>query len=257
MPLLLNDILGLLALPLGVSIGVGLFALLAIVFGGRWVGAVLLTFALVWLWGWSTPFISDAITASLMDQYPPRHARTFPEAGAIVLLGGGVQPISSDRVYPDLNAAADRVWHAAQLYRAGKAPLIIVSGGDRWDLALESEASATQILLTAFGVPDGAIVTEDGSRNTRENAVLVAELASGRGIRQVLLATSAWHMPRAAATFKRVGLDVIPAPTDHHGRLDTVPWSLRFLPSARALQLSTLAFREYLGFLIYRLRGWI
>ena len=201
MPLLLDKIFGLLALPLGIAIGTGLLALLALALGWRRRGVGLLAFAIIWLWGWSTQPAANAVLGSLMDRYPIRHAEALPTADAIVVLGGGVWPISYGRIYPDLNHTADRSWHAARLHRAGKAPLTIVSGGSVWNLSRQSEADATRTLLTALGVPDDAIVTEDDSRNTRQNAVFTARLAADRGIQRVLLVTSAWHMPRAAAAF--------------------------------------------------------
>ena len=49
---------------------------------------------------------------------------------AIVLLGGATSPASPPkRLHPDLGAAADRMWHAARLYKEGLAPIIIISGG--------------------------------------------------------------------------------------------------------------------------------
>ena len=256
MPLLADKILGLLAMPLGIAVSAGLLALAALVLGRRRGAAELLVFAIVWLWGWSTPLAGNALINSLMDRYPPRRAETLPTADAIVLLGGGIQPISDDRLYPELTGSADRIWHAARIHQAGKAPLIVVSGGNVWGTpGMEPEAGAMRTLLTTFGVPEHAIVTETGSRNTRESAVLTAELAAGRGIGRVLLVTSAWHMPRAAAVFERTGLDVVPAATDH-GRQSARPWILMILPDAGALGLSTRAFKEYIGLLVYRIRGW-
>lgn len=256
MPLLLDKILGLLAMPLGIAIGTGALALVALVSGWPRRALGLLVFSILWLWGWSTFGASNAVLGSLMDRYPIRPAEAFPTADAIVVLGGGVSPISHDRIHPNLTRDADRVWHAARLHRAGKAALIIASGGDVWNLSRQSEADAMRDLLTALGVPDEAVVTEGGSRTTRQNALLSAGVAADRGIERVLLVTSAWHMPRAAAAFRRAGLDVIPAPTDDE-RVRDLPWVLKILPDTDALALSTLAYREYIGLLIYRLRGWI
>ena len=172
------------------------------------------------------------------------------------MLGGGIRPISGDLVYPDLGPAADRVLHAARLYRAGKAPLIIISAGNVWgDSDMQSEAEASRKVLGTLGVRREAIVVEGGSRNTRQNAILTARIAAERGIRRILLVTSAWHMPRAAAAFRRTELDVAPAAADHAG-LAATPRILRILPQAGALSLSTRALSEYLGLLVYRLRGW-
>lgn len=260
MPILLDKVLTLLAMPLGTAVGVGLLALAALALGRRRAALVSIAFATAWLWIWSIPATGDALLSSLTRHYPFRNVEALPAADAIVVLGT-VNPNPVDPAYPDLGDTSDRAWHAARLYLAGKAPLIIVSAGNVWRISdKKSAAGATRVLLNALGVPDSAIVTEDRSRNTRQNAVFTAELAGGQGIRKVLLATSVWHMPRAEAAFRRVGLEVIPAPTDYRSAggvyRSAKPWILRILPDSGALSRNTRVLREHLGFLVYRLRGW-
>ena len=255
-PLLLDKILTLLAMPLGIVFGAGVLALVALGFNRRRIAAGLLAFALVWLWIWSTPLVSNVIVGSLFDQYSLRRVEDLPAADAIVLLSGGAQPISKYRVYPSLGVTSDRVWHAARVYHAGKAPLIIASGGNLWRTPdKQSEADTMRIFLEALGVPDAAILVEGSSRTTHENAAFTAKLAAERGIKRVLLVTAAWHMPRAEATFRRVGLEVVPVPTDYARRHIEIG-ILTILPDVRKLKSSTLALKEYLGFLVYWLRGW-
>ena len=260
MPILLDKVLTLLVMPLGTAVGVGLFALAAFALGRRRAAFVSIAFATAWLWIWSIPATGDALLGSLTGHYPFRNAEALPAADAIVVLGT-VNPNPADPAYPDLDDSSDRAWHAARLYLAGKAPLIIVSAGNVWRTSgRRSAAGATRVLLNALGVPDSAILTEDRSRNTRQNALFTAELAGSQGIGTVLLATSVWHMPRAEAAFRRVGLEVIPASTDYRfagdGYRSARPWILRILPDSGALSRSTRAFREHLGLLVYRLRGW-
>ena len=253
---MLDKILGQLASPLGVAVVAGLLALVALAIGWRWRAAILLLFSVAWLWGWSMPTTADALLDQVSAQYPRRHVDTFPEADAIVLLGGSFDPAADAWIYPELNAAADRVWHAARLYHAGKAPLIVVSAGSTW-AAQEAQppAAATGVLLTALGVPESAIILEGNSRSTRENATNTAAIAAANGIERVLLVTSAWHMKRAEAAFRRVGFDLTPAPADY-ARLRATNRAPSLLPLATALQRSSQVCREYLGLLVYRLRGW-
>lgn len=261
MPLILDKILTLFAMPLGTAVGTALFALVALALGWRYVAGGLFAFAFVWLWGWSTPIASSTLTTSLTNRYPFKRVEAMPAADAIVLLSN-VLPYEAEPAYPDLTKAADRVWYAARLYRAGKAPLVIVSGGNVWGGPDRlSPAEATRVVLNEFGVPDDAVVIEKRSRNTRQNALFAAELAADRGIRQVLLTTSASHMQRAEAAFRRAGLDVTPAATDYRPmpsryekRWPSILW---FLPSVRALSGSSQGLKEYIGFLVYRLRGWV
>lgn len=265
MPILLDKVLTLLVMPLGAAIGTGLLAAAALAFGWHRCAGGLLAFAIVWLWGWSTPFASKAMIGSLTDRYPFRRVEALPAADAIVVLGN-TKPNQAAPDYPDLVEASDRAWYAARLHLAGKAPLIIISAGSVWSRRpdRQSTADATSVLLNAFGVADDAIVIEKRSRNTRQNALFTAELAADRNITKVLLTTSAWHMPRAEAAFGKVGLEVTPAPTDYippwkpTGRRSRPAWTWIFwlLPNVSALATSTRALREHLGLLVYRLRGW-
>ena len=75
----------------------------------------------------------------------------------------------------------------------------------RFSILISAFSYSIRLQLRALGVPDHATIMENDSRNTRQNALFVAELAASLGVEHVLLVTSAWHMPRAAATFGRTG----------------------------------------------------
>lgn len=105
--------------------------------------------------------------------------------------------------------------------------------------------------LADLNVPPDALLIEDSSASTRENAVFTAGLLNERGIDRVLLVTSALHMQRALATFRAVGIDAAPAAAD----FEVMPEPnqiLRWLPDAAALADSTRALKEYLGFWVYQ-----
>ena len=258
MSLFLDKLLMLFVLPLGTTVGVGLSALVMFAFGRHRSAAVLAISAVAWTWGWSTPFATMVLIGPLSDPYPVRRVETLPVADAIVLLGGNIRPISGDMLYPNLNSSADRIWHAARLYDAGKAPLIIVSAGNVWgNRKRPSEADATSMLLEALGVPEDAIALERDSRNTRQNAVFTEKLAVGRGIGRVLLVTSHWHLRRAEAAFRRVGMEVIPVATDYGESTSDKPGIFMFIPRTGTLKFNSVLFKEHLGYLVYRLRGWV
>ena len=149
-------------------------------------------------------------------------------------------------------AAADRVWHAAALYRAGKARWVVLSGGSppgSENVAPEAEAMAE--VLRALGVPASAMRLEGRSRNTLENALLSLALVRQGGARRVLLVTSALHMPRALAVFQAVfagsGVTVVPAATDAEALGDEPELRTAWLPDARSLEWSSRCVKEYLG----------
>jgi uncharacterized SAM-binding protein YcdF (DUF218 family) len=171
-------------------------------------------------------------------------------ADAIVLLGGGITADSPDAGGLDvLSAGATRrTLYAAVLYRRLELPIIAAGGRLSPDSQHEPEAAVAARLLVELGVPAQRISLEDQSRNTWENATRVRERYHPR---RVVLVTSAYHMPRAVACFVRLGIEVIPAPTDYIGSVSR--WLLAALPDADALAGSLVALKEYVGIVAYRL----
>jgi uncharacterized SAM-binding protein YcdF (DUF218 family) len=240
-------------LLLAVALPPGALILLALV--GLWLawrdwrfGKSLVVLSLAVFWLLATPAVSDILRYSLEKRFPPRSIGDVPEADAIVALGGGMEPPTSRNPYPDLGAAADRYWHAWRLWRAGKAPEIVVSGGALpWTDSASTEADAAVRFLTDLGVPADRILLESASLDTRENALRTEAVLRTRGARRVLLVTSALHMRRALARFGIPGIEVIPVATDHEVAADP-PGPIRWLPDTDALDGSRRALKEYLGY---------
>ncbi len=247
--LLLTKVLSQFAYPLLASLLLAFGAGVLLWRGRRRSGALLLSVALGWLWLWSTPVFIDWLRATLEQRYPPVPLQQLPTADAIVVLGGLVEAAAPPR-RPEMNlgAAVDRIWYAARLYRAGKAPRILVSGGKLpWSGGEQPESSVMAELLQELGVPAAAILQESNSRTTRENRDESLPILQAHGIRRILLVTSALHLPRALALFRATDLEVIPAPTDFETRFPSNAHPLRWLPDAQALADGSRAFKEYLG----------
>jgi uncharacterized SAM-binding protein YcdF (DUF218 family) len=203
----------------------------------------------------ASPLVSSGIWSALERRYPPQPVETIEPGDAIALLGGGVELPAPPRLMPDLNDAADRLWFAAKLYHAGKAPVIIVSGGQVFPQHnLKSEADYHVELLMQLGVPREAILLETRARNTEENALFIADIMRERDWHRVLLTTSAAHMPRAVVLFERMGLETIPAVCDVRDAALEQPGVLSLLPDADALAASEIAIREWLGLWFYQLK---
>ncbi len=209
----------------------------------------LLVVAVAWLWFWSMPLVADALGESLEAEFKPVSLKTLPKADAIVLLGGGMNAATNVYPHPNLCAAADRVWHAARLYKARKAPLIVPSG-DGTDVCEVP-------FLKDLGVPPKAIRAEAKSRNTEENAKFVAELLKGKSHPKVLLVTSAWHMRRALLMYRRYApdLEIVPAPADYENTVKRAQplTGGDFCPDFYALEASSTAWKEILGYWWYRI----
>jgi uncharacterized SAM-binding protein YcdF (DUF218 family) len=209
------------------------------------------------------------VSGRLLQSLEMRHVPTadLPNADAIVVLGGATRPQKAPRPWIDLMEESDRIVHGARLYQQGKAPVLILSGG-RIDWNSNSNASESAdmaAIAQALGVPSAAILQDPTSLNTHENAVNVKKILQARNLQRVLLVTSAMHMPRSVAIFKKQGIDAIPAPTDFLVGADELQDSLstpegkllNLLPDAGNLHHFTRALKEYIGIGVYRLRGWL
>ena len=273
---ILNKIVGGCLNPLVVGMALMLIACICLWLKRRRIGVGFALAAIGWLWLWSTPMMYRWIGVALEREWSAVKAEDAPKADAIVLLGGGMG--ANTNVYPNAEMysemwnGADRVWHAARLWKAGKAPIVIPTGcGER-------ESSVP--LLRDFGVPESAIVVEDEARNTEENAKFVERILLGSGgveeLRveefnspthplihsptskpKVLLVTSAWHMRRSVLMYRRYApsLEIIPAAADYEAMVITGhPFAFKDIwPDANMLFANSYIFKEYLGYWGYRL----
>jgi len=232
--------------PLGSSI---LLALLGLVLARRW----LVLLAIAWLWFWSTPFVAQHLAEKIESQNPLVPAAALPTADVILVLGGALSP-GVPNWHPDSNLgpAADRILMAAQLYKLGKAPQVLFTGGPT-NFFGGSEAKSAAELLQWLGVPPQAMTLEPNSRTTRENVRFSLPLLQALKARRVLLVSSAMHLPRSLINFRTAaaaaGLDIvfIPAPCDPVEIVDNIHHLMRWLPNVDALNASRSVFKEALG----------
>ncbi len=222
--------------------------------------------AILILWLSSTTGFSSMLARSLEYRYPSQ--QDYPIADVAVVLGGGTEPAASPRTTVEVNGAGDRVLFAAQLQREGKAAKLLLSGGE---ISWMNEGSTTPAqdmadLLIAIGIPEDALLLEPESQNTYENALYSKEILDTLEVDRILLVTSALHMPRAVALFEKQGLKVIPVPVDYTITEDESPPAgasrfqrklLDIVPQSGNLSLTTNALKEYLGYFVYQLQGWI
>ncbi|PZO40001.1 MAG: hypothetical protein DCF19_12475 [Pseudanabaena frigida] len=222
--------------------------------------SILLGIALTILLLSSNEIFSKWLVRTLEWQYLP--SGELPQAEAIVVLGGGTRPRIAPRPWYEVNEAGDRILYGALLYKQGKAPFLVVTGGRAEWLGEGGNPESEDMAAIAemFGVSRLAIIQESQSLNTRDNAVNTKQILDKRGINKILLVTSALHMPRSMEIFRKVGFESIPAPTDFLSvdNENSKGWAivLEFLPSVDALKNTTNVIKEYIGLFMYQILGW-
>ena len=272
----INKIVGFLVSPIGGAIAGGVIAAVCARLGrkrmAKWIGGL----TVAWLWLWMTPIMAWVVgvpleSEFLVDGRVPA-VESFPEADAIVLLGGSMGIETNTSSYAEMATSADRVWQAARLYRAGKANKIIATGNGAVDTTLP--------LLVDFGVAKAdvsfmdAVNTEEEARSIGKmlvKSVGVEELGveefgesdspthpikhSSTARPKVLLVTSAWHMKRARLMFKKYAPDikVVCAPADFENTftVEKTPLFKMLLPDPNVFILNSVAFHEWVGIVGY------
>lgn len=168
-----------------------------------------------------------------------------------------IQP--ADRVYFD--RGADRVTHTVELYKLKLIDKILISGGSgAIGGADEPEADKFKRAMILMGVNEKDIVIENTTRNTHESAIAVKAILEKWGIapEDCLLITSAYHMRRSLACYKKVGLDVQPFSTDIHSfpRHQYGLFTL-IIPKSEALNSWNRLLKEWFGMAAYWIMGYV
>jgi uncharacterized SAM-binding protein YcdF (DUF218 family) len=247
-----SKILTLFIFPLPLFIFTGI--LFALVFGNTIKKKLILCLPPLLLWLFSTGTIAQALLQPLEDAYPPISPISLEKHDAIIVLGGMVNNLTrhSDRV--ELNSAADRLTDTIHLYNLKKADKIIFTGGSGFLFSTKfTEADQAERFFGQMGIPQKAILLEDQSRNTRENAIFTAKICKDLAINKVILITSAFHMKRSMAEFEKQGLAITAYPTDFRTLLPDIPIWEDIVPSTSALEKSTIAIKEWIGVIAYQL----
>ena len=200
--------------------------------------------------------LPDALLSVLEDQYTewPMEADLSGFTG-IVLLGGALEPgrFSQFHTQPLLNSGAERMVMAVALWRRNPQLRLVFTGGEGELFGSgPSESERALRFFDVMGVPRSALTLETRSQNTYENAVFTRDLPGLDAHKPWLLLTSAWHMPRSVATFRKAGWNVTPYPVDFRTAGLTPLSSFNFGEGAERWEL---LLHECLGLAAYRLSG--
>jgi uncharacterized SAM-binding protein YcdF (DUF218 family) len=259
MILFLSKLLAPIFYPVGCSCFLALCALGFLLLRKKKTAFFCVSFSIAIPFFFSIPFAAQVLVRSLESKY--NQAANYPKVSAIVLLGGCTRPALPPRKYVEVSEAGSRILHAARLFKAGYAPIIICTGGKvpfLHDFPGSEAKCMASLLEELMNVDSSAIIIEDKAQNTHNHAPNILKICEQKKLKtDIILVTSAMHMYRSVKIFKKYGFTVYPAPTDFWVE-KKVQWNLfEFLPDARALNASTVALHEYYGLFAYTILGWM
>lgn len=245
-----------LIIPLNLCVALLIVGAVLFITRHRKTGVLVAAAGIAWAVFWSLPASSLWAGGRLEQLYPHMMPEDLPQAQAIVVLGGNTANSRRNWFEPyDPDTASPRVDTAAMLYKAGRAPHVVLSGA-----ALEGNVSEAQMMANTLiqkGVPEEALILEARSLTTHQNAVYTRRTLDEYNFNRVLLVTSALHMPRAMAVFRKQGISAIAAPSWPQITVPQDPTFSFWQPNVRALTASRSIIKEYVGLLVYWIRGWI
>jgi len=201
----------------------------------------------------SLPVFSNKLISYLERDYslvPPASAKT---ADAIVVLSGMVRTIEgANGLEYEWGEASDRIFAGIDLIKENKAPALVLTGGKLpWSVG-KPEGEYLRDIAEKLGVSSDVILLTENVQNTDQEAKAVAKLLN-KEVPNIILVTSAFHMPRAQKVFESAGIVVSPFPVDFLSGADNTK-IMDFMPNAEAFRDTSFFVREIIGRLYYYLK---
>jgi len=211
--------------------------------------------AIVVLFISSNSFIVDEFFRAYETVTPDIDLTKTHYDGAIVL--GGIGNIDLRLNKFNFSNNGDRLFQAIRLYKMGRINKIIFTGGSgSIEFSEKKEGTFIKKYLNEIQIPDSALIIENESKNTYENAIFTkGKLDKLNG--NYLLITSAFHMRRATAVFKKAGYtNLTPYTTNKISGLRRFTFDHLFIPSTDAMFNFQVLLHEWIGYLIYKIKGY-
>lgn len=251
---LLSKTLGFLALPL-VIICLG-FLLSAWLKNARWKKRVF-WISLCMLLFFSNDFIANEVMRAWEIAPTPFDQVDKSYAYGIMLTGvTNNDLLPDDRVY--FARGADRVVHTVDLYKRGIIEKIVISGGTgRIFTAGRKEADDVAKAMMLMGVKPDDMIIENESRNTYESADNVKALVGSGSNQRLMLITSAFHLRRSHACFKKAGVEVDTFSTDFYAHPRYFTIDALIVPKVEAIYIWQKLGKEWAGMIAYWMAGYI
>lgn len=223
---------------------------------GRWRKRVLIL-SLVLFFVFSNNYLLKIFAGSWEEHGITKVEQTY-DVG--IVLGGWIAEYDASLDRAVFKTAPDRFLQAYRLYKTGKIKKILLSGGSGHYLyPQKKEAKVLRNYLLEIGVPPADILADTTSRNTHQNAIYSKRILQQHpDLNSKLLITSAIHMKRARACFESEGVQVEPFGTDRIVPRDgVINWEVLFVPDVVSFRYWHLLIHEWIGYLVYDLKGYI
>ena len=241
----INKILPIIFSPLGLIIALLLFGILRKKILPSLLALLLLTL-------FSLPFVSNQLIKSLERNYSVISPNELDTADTVVVLSGMLQTIKQDSmIHYEFSGAVDRIFAGINLLKMGKAQKIILTRGKLpWNKGVP-EGDYLAEFVQSQGIDPNRIMLTEIVQNTNDEAKAISKMLPKTS--EVILITSAFHMPRAEKVFQNQNLKIIPYAVDFRSSAKDID-VLDFLPQANAFKDSSFYFREIIGRVFYSLR---
>ena len=201
----------------------------------------------------SLPIVSNKLIFYLEYKYEPKNISTLNNADGIIVLSGMLNTIKTSEGYKyEFTNAVDRFFSGIELMKNNKAPLLVLTRGTvPWSIGVP-EGEYLKNIAIEFGIRENQILLTKNVQNTEQEAKAVKEIFPDEDI-NLILVTSAFHMPRAVKVFEANDLNVITFPVDFR-RKNTKFTILDLIPSASSLAKTSHFIKEMIGRFYYKLK---
>ncbi len=241
----INKILPIIVSPLGLVIILLFFG----VFRKRMLPSLIGLIILIIL---SLPIVSGQLIKLLEQNYRPTTPNETARADTVIVLSGMVTLIEkNDGIHYEFSEAVDRIFAGINLLKIGKAQKIILTRGKLpWSVG-DPEGEFLAEFIQSLGINPNRILLSEIVQNTNDEAKAISRMLPKNS--EVILVTSAFHMPRAVKVFQNQNLKVIPYAVDFRSSVKEIN-IIDFLPQASAFKDSNFYFREIIGRTYYSIR---
>jgi len=201
----------------------------------------------------SMPIVSSKLIAYLESDYELIKPSKVESADAVVVLSGMVKTIQTKNGLDyEWGEAADRIFAGIDLFKSNKAPVLILTGGKLpWSIGVP-EGEYLRDVAIDHGVSKKDILLTENVENTDQEAKAIKRLLL-QDNPEVILVTSAFHMPRAQLVFEAAGISAIPFPVDFRIGAQKRTF-MSFIPSASSFEATSFFVREMIGRTYYNLK---